>query len=545
MNAQLTQCPHCQTSFRVTPGQLNSAGGLVRCGSCLGLFSAAINFIRLKPDVEDDDPSPNNADVLESSDDILLGDFDLDSLALIDDEAEKDFDTVLEDDTFEEDAEDILLTDPVRVRPTQGDEYELYEEYEEAPDLLTNLATAPDAQTEASNTEPPDPFNLTPDNGPQPVDLYSPAIEDDTDLDWLDGPSEEFKPRTILFDDDEEDEDDYEDVVDEHDDAASQDAAVEAADFAYDYQDEGLTEGREASLERGGPVLGELDADEFDTPELSELELDELLPASDSLDASDFEDSDDLDDLDEDADAILEEYMDNIIAPAAQTGTPTTAGKGKPDWLQRRDPAPPEKAALHDYLATLEDEDELEPLSASRLDELDDEPVLLAEHRSRRSLLASTGLVLLSLLLVAALLLQFVDQHLEALRQRNSFARFEPWFCAMLDCPTPLESVTPSSSLYSQELIIRSHPRLKGALELSFIFRNDAAEPQAFPGLELSFKDPANTLLANRLLLPADYLPPELRPLTAMPAHSSVQVMLELVDPGAEAVNYTIALRDL
>jgi predicted Zn finger-like uncharacterized protein len=577
MSDQLTQCPHCQTSFRVTPGQLKSAGGLVRCGSCLGLFSAAINFIRVKPDENDDESSSHDVDDMDSSDDILLGDLDLESLTALDEDTEDDFAATLdEEDAFEE-AGEILLTDAVRVRPTQDDEYELYEEYEEAPDLLADLSTVPAAGTEADDAAAPEPFALTSDNAPEPVAAPIAPIEDELELDWLDGPSEEFKPRTILFDDD-DDEDEDEVGADHADDVGDEleaeaddatDAFTTATDFADDYPDEALTDVREASLDRGGPELGELDADEFDTPELSELDLDELLPAHDSFGASDFEDEeevddsdddqddDDFDDEEEDAEAILEEYMEEIRLDAGErspavddftalTGQArTSASKEKPEWLQRRDPPPPDKAALHDYLATLEDEDDLEPLGADRLDDFDDEPVLLAEDRRSRSLLATTGLLLLSLLLIGTLLLQFVDQHLEALRQRNSFARFEPWFCAVLDCPPPAEPVTASSSLYSQELLIRSHPRLKGALELSFIFRNDADTAQPFPGLELSFKDPANTLLANRLLLPADYLPAELRPLTAMPAHSSVQVMLELVDPGAEAVNYTIAFRDL
>jgi predicted Zn finger-like uncharacterized protein len=41
MAGQITQCPQCQTSFRVTDEQLNIAGGAVRCGSCLHIFNAA------------------------------------------------------------------------------------------------------------------------------------------------------------------------------------------------------------------------------------------------------------------------------------------------------------------------------------------------------------------------------------------------------------------------------------------------------------------------------------------------------------------------
>ena len=48
MPSFLTQCPHCLTSFRVTDNQLEAADGLVRCGACLGIFSAAANRITLK-----------------------------------------------------------------------------------------------------------------------------------------------------------------------------------------------------------------------------------------------------------------------------------------------------------------------------------------------------------------------------------------------------------------------------------------------------------------------------------------------------------------
>lgn len=37
----ITQCPHCQTRFRLTPAQLGVAAGHVRCGACLEVFHAA------------------------------------------------------------------------------------------------------------------------------------------------------------------------------------------------------------------------------------------------------------------------------------------------------------------------------------------------------------------------------------------------------------------------------------------------------------------------------------------------------------------------
>jgi len=51
----VTQCPHCQTSFRVTHHQLSVARGVVRCGHCLQVFNAAKQLLeqnRAKPGAE-------------------------------------------------------------------------------------------------------------------------------------------------------------------------------------------------------------------------------------------------------------------------------------------------------------------------------------------------------------------------------------------------------------------------------------------------------------------------------------------------------------
>ncbi len=44
----VTQCPHCQTSFRVTHHQLSVARGVVRCGHCLQVFNAAKQLLEQK-----------------------------------------------------------------------------------------------------------------------------------------------------------------------------------------------------------------------------------------------------------------------------------------------------------------------------------------------------------------------------------------------------------------------------------------------------------------------------------------------------------------
>ena len=40
---QITRCPNCETSFRLTEEQLRMANGSVRCGSCLTVFQADLH----------------------------------------------------------------------------------------------------------------------------------------------------------------------------------------------------------------------------------------------------------------------------------------------------------------------------------------------------------------------------------------------------------------------------------------------------------------------------------------------------------------------
>ena len=68
---QITKCPKCDTTFRVSPTQLQVAKGAVRCGACLHVFRATDHFqLSKKPEpvIQDDrteDMFGNNAKPLE------------------------------------------------------------------------------------------------------------------------------------------------------------------------------------------------------------------------------------------------------------------------------------------------------------------------------------------------------------------------------------------------------------------------------------------------------------------------------------------------
>lgn len=60
----VTQCPHCQTSFRVSHAQLSVARGVVRCGACLQVFNAARQLLEQRAIVDSEKEALSAAPVV-------------------------------------------------------------------------------------------------------------------------------------------------------------------------------------------------------------------------------------------------------------------------------------------------------------------------------------------------------------------------------------------------------------------------------------------------------------------------------------------------
>ncbi len=83
----VTQCPHCQTSFRVSHTQLSVARGVVRCGACLQVFNAARQLLEQSTGRQDSVPDPVPSPPEQRATPISLrewtaGELDLDQLDL-------------------------------------------------------------------------------------------------------------------------------------------------------------------------------------------------------------------------------------------------------------------------------------------------------------------------------------------------------------------------------------------------------------------------------------------------------------------------------
>lgn len=239
-------------------------------------------------------------------------------------------------------------------------------------------------------------------------------------------------------------------------------------------------------------------------------------------------------------DAALEPGVEAIPAPAAD-----------PDLTAADTQADPTPTPVSESTA---DKDRLRAqLNATRL-EVDEPPVppgVLADLTwepeatvlelsapIRRSPWRTVTLAAVSLLLLVTLGLQFLWRHRDTLALTPALRPSYAWVCGWLGCILPPQEAL--SLIRMDALVVQSHPEVPGALIVSAVLRNDAPFPQPFPVTRMTFSSPGGQPVAARNFLPADYLPPSLRTVNPMPPGTPVQIRLDLVDPGPDAVNYAL-----
>ena len=192
--------------------------------------------------------------------------------------------------------------------------------------------------------------------------------------------------------------------------------------------------------------------------------------------------------------------------------------------------------------AELSDEEALEAIPRENLAALESmsAPVeLLARKESR--LLRSTLLFLSILLLGGLLSSQYLWQRMELYSQLPQLRPLYEVACTFLNCALP--QYADIDSIRSENLTVQTHPTLAKGLMVNTVIRNSAEFEQPFPILILSFNSVENSSIALREFTSAEYLDPGLRSIQAMPAKTPVQIRLAIMDPGPEAVNYTLAFR--
>ncbi|MFC0711937.1 DUF3426 domain-containing protein [Azorhizophilus paspali] len=171
--------------------------------------------------------------------------------------------------------------------------------------------------------------------------------------------------------------------------------------------------------------------------------------------------------------------------------------------------------------------------------ELVDEPLRLDWQKPRQPWRRRLLWIALNLLAIAILAGQYLWLHYDELARQDSY---RPWFerlCPYLGCSLP--SRVDIAQIRSSNLVVRNHPEFAGALVVDAILYNRAAFAQPFPLLELRFADINGQIVATRRFKPNEYLGGELAGQQEMPPQTPIHISLEILDPGTQAVNYSLS----
>jgi hypothetical protein len=109
-------------------------------------------------------------------------------------------------------------------------------------------------------------------------------------------------------------------------------------------------------------------------------------------------------------------------------------------------------------------------------------------------------------------------------------------FCSVLHCNLPLRTDLAQLEIIDRD--VRKHPRANDALLINASIANRADFTQPYPVFEVSFSDTTGKSVAMRRFLPAEYLEAGSDTTTGMAPDVPVQIVLELQDPGDQAVSF-------
>lgn len=165
-------------------------------------------------------------------------------------------------------------------------------------------------------------------------------------------------------------------------------------------------------------------------------------------------------------------------------------------------------------------------------------PAMLAaepETAPRSSMLAGLLWTLGSLLLLAALALQYVYLNRTVLVHKAELRPLLEFMCTYTACALPPQRDLAALTLIERD--IRSHDQFQGALTISATLQNRAPFAQPYPVVEVVMRDLGGKVVAARRFLPQDYLPGG-KPDQLLAPQATAQLVLDVVDPGAEAVGF-------
>ncbi len=553
MASQVTQCPKCSTSFRVTDAQLTIANGAVRCGSCLHIFNAPDHWLKnvtslsasntAKPSIAPEETEPdsfidatpeaqseNQQDALETifDDTLFEDDFFNESIDEIPDIANLDSDELGDLDespsgetSTNDSTRDLTADSAIKDEPELDGDTKLFSD---------------DMDTEQSQFDEEEDGTLLIDDDDllidddEPSNMFEQGMTNDEDFQLKEGGDNKFSSSFLDLntrgDDDSifKELDDFEEGNDE-DDWAKKLLEEEESDTET-AQAKGLI----GSDDEQAPINDEPDPfatipgifDDEEDEEENENENYELI--FDTEPAHQYDEIQDENNTADDSTAYDNE-LDRILGgPTEETSNSETEQLGDIDE---------ESFELNEPLLT---GDRIGHNSAF-INTFEQEPVVIATKIDRNKWI-QRGWMAAIVLAVLALVGQYIGFNFDNLSRDPNYRPTISSICNVIGCSTP--DLNDISKIRSTNLVVRSHPSNQQALVVDAIITNRADFQQQFPVMELEFTDLNGEIVAGRHFTPSEYLQGELIGSTTMPAMQPVYISLEIVDPGAQAVNYQL-----
>lgn len=596
MSFNVTQCPACESTFNTNSRVLAAAEGRVRCGACLNVFEAIDNFLVTE---EADETLDRDESVFVGNDPQEY--FDPSSFLtrsalregqdappdeqhlhqMLDQSqplSEEFFTSVVEELHGREGAPEAvegstpdLESAPVshEERYTQNDAEAIDEEFEEGIlDSFTTLQSeaGESLEREAIDSPAEEAFAAEAESAAA-VETKPPPQTDESFLGPGLSASFTFDPRALR--EERRDEPEPGPLPDQAtageqsiESSGGDDATIESGAAAMDYEElSPTTETQYLGREADAALESEEVPADFTRAESSSIDAAEPdFAAATTADPFPIADPGDAPESIAPAVTDAEIASDELASPTAESHdaptadipkapaegtTETEAEQGieaKPASLSEMDDESTEAIRARALEAELSDDEALEAIPRENLAALGrmSTPLeFLARKESR--LLRSTFLFLSILLLGGLLSAQYLWQGMQLYSQLPHFRPLYEVACGYLNCELPV--YTDIDSIRSENLSVQTHPSFANGLMVNTVIRNTAAFEQPFPVLILSFNSAENSVIALREFTSAEYLDPGLRGIRSMPAMTPVQIGLEIMDPGPEAVNYTLAFR--
>ena len=144
--------------------------------------------------------------------------------------------------------------------------------------------------------------------------------------------------------------------------------------------------------------------------------------------------------------------------------------------------------------------------------------------------------LLIALILAAAFVSQYVYFNINTLSQNLKLRPMLITMCNTAPCEVPLMRSPHLITLVERD--IRNHPKEKNILLVKAKIMNKAPYAQAYPTMGLSLHDITGQSIAERRFKPNEYLSDDIDAAKGLGSKQSIDITLELVDPGKDAVGF-------